>query len=238
MDVRELQVLGDAVADHWYYRSKARALQRELADTNYQRLLDVGAGSGFFSRWLLERSAIGEALCVDTGYREGKVEHVGDKPLAFAPATGPVDADLVLMMDVLEHVDDDGQLLRQYLHKVPAGSTFVITVPAFQFLWSSHDVFLEHRRRYTAASLARTVRDAGLEIERLHYFFALLFPLALVSRLADRLLRREGQETRSQLRRHSRLGNAILAALCRLELPVMKFNRLGGLSVFCRCRKP
>ena len=56
MDLKEEDILGADIAQHWYYRSKAAALRRVVADVNPQRLLDVGAGSGFFSRHLLEQT--------------------------------------------------------------------------------------------------------------------------------------------------------------------------------------
>ena len=58
-------------------------------------------------------------------------------------------ADLLLYMDVLEHVDDDLGLLTAYLDQLERGGRVLITVPAFDFLWSNHDIFLEHKRRYT-----------------------------------------------------------------------------------------
>ena len=89
------------------------------------------------------------------------------------------------MMDVLEHVDDDRGLVRHYAGKVPAGAHFLVTVPAFRFLWSGHDVFLEHKRRYRLREIEATMRDAGLEIVRGAYYFGLIFPLAAAVRLAD-----------------------------------------------------
>ena len=62
------------------------------------------------------------------------------------------------MMDVLEHVDNDAGLVRHYATKVPSGAHFLVTVPAFRFLWSGHDVFLEHKRRYTLAEIEQTMR--------------------------------------------------------------------------------
>ena len=84
--------------------------------------------------------------------------------------SGPTDCDLVLMMDVLEHVDDDRGLLRHYAAKVPPGAHFVVTVPAFGFLWSGHDVFLEHKRRYRLTEIETVMRDAGLAVARGAYF--------------------------------------------------------------------
>ena len=53
------------------------------------------------------------------------------------------------MMDVLEHVSDDVGLVREYAKRAKPGTRFVVSVPAFMWLWSGHDVFLEHHRRYT-----------------------------------------------------------------------------------------
>ena len=77
-------------------------------------------------------------------------------------------------------------LVRHYATKVPSGAHFLVTVPAFRFLWSGHDVFLEHKRRYTLAEIEQTMRDAGLEVVRGAYYFGLVFPLAAAVRLATR----------------------------------------------------
>jgi hypothetical protein len=139
---------------------------------------------------------------------------------------------------VLEHVDDDVALLRDYAGKVGGGTAFLITVPAFQWMWSEHDVFLEHRRRYTRAQIERVVRQAGLEVTRSSYYFGLVFPLAVVMRLAGRFRSRSSAVPKSQLARHSAPVNAMLGAVCRAELPLLPFNRVAGLSIFCLARKP
>jgi hypothetical protein len=102
-------------------------------------------------------------------------------------------------------------------------------------MWSAHDVFLGHRRRYTLHQLERTVRAAGLEVVRSHYFYGAVFPLAA----AVRLLRRPQSgdaSVSSDLRRHSRPVNSLLSAICRGETAVMEHNRLFGLSIFCLAR--
>ncbi|MBN9536787.1 MAG: methyltransferase domain-containing protein, partial [Alphaproteobacteria bacterium] len=139
MDLKEEDILGDAIDRHWYYRSKAAALRRAVSGLAPRRLLDIGAGSGFFSRHLLAATPAESALCVDIGYPADRDDQVAGKPVRFRRDTGPTDCDLVLMMDVLEHVDDDRSLVRHYAGKVPAGAHFLVTVPAFSFLWSGHD---------------------------------------------------------------------------------------------------
>jgi len=233
MDVKEIDILGDHIADHWYYRHKAQVLERCLGPRGYRSMLDIGAGSGFFTRHLMTSGLIERGVCVDTGYAEDADETVNAKPLGFRTQITDSDADLVLLMDVLEHVDDDAALLSAYVDQVPNGADFIISVPAFSFLWSGHDVFLEHRRRYTLAELEAVVIAAGLEVEDGFYAFAPVFPIAATLRLLERRKTAE-----SQLTRHHPLVNAGLSALCALEKPLMKRNRLAGLSVFCRAHKP
>ena len=119
-------------------------------------------------------------------------------------------------------------MLRHYANKVPAGTHFVVTVPAFQFLWSGHDVFLEHKRRYRLEGIEQVVREAGLEVTRGRYYFALVFPLAAAVRLAARAT----DGPRSSLARHGALANTLLTIVCAAELPLLSINRMAGLSAF------
>jgi predicted TPR repeat methyltransferase len=180
MDVKEETILGERIGSHWYYKSKADALLHLLRDTDFSEILDVGAGSGFFSKIMLEKTRAQRACCVDINYPSQYDDVVAGKPLVFRSSCEKTSADLVLLMDVLEHVDDDVQLLSTYVDKAPSGAYFAITVPAFPFLWSSHDVFLEHKRRYTKESLIRVVERSGLVVDTCCYFFGLVFPLALL----------------------------------------------------------
>jgi len=233
MDLKEEDILGSDIGRHWYYQSKAAALRRMVGGLRPQRLLDVGAGSGFFSRHLLANGAQ-SALCVDVGYERTWDETVGGKPVLYRRDCDATDCDLVLMMDVLEHVDNDAGLVSHYATKVPSGAHFLVTVPAFRFLWSGHDVFLEHKRRYTLAEIEQTMRTAGLDVVRGAYFFGAVFPLAAAIRLATR----NDPTPRSTLKKHDALTNGLLAAACAMELPLFPINRLAGLSAFVLAKKP
>jgi 2-polyprenyl-3-methyl-5-hydroxy-6-metoxy-1,4-benzoquinol methylase len=233
MDLKEEDILGSDIGRHWYYRSKAAALRRMVGPLAPKRLLDVGAGSGFFSRHLLTTGAL-SALCVDVGYEHSRDETADGKPVLYRRDCGETDCDLVLMMDVLEHVENDVELVRHYATKVPPGAHFLVTVPAFRFLWSGHDVFLEHKRRYTLPEIERTMRAAGLEVVRGAYYFGAIFPVATAVRLATR----GGAEPRSSLKKHGALTNGLLATACALELPLFPINRLAGLSAFVLAKKP
>lgn len=232
MDIKEEALLGGTVGDHWYYRSKQLALDSLLRGVPFRRVLDIGAGSAIFSKHLLDRGAE-SALCIDPAYSSDRSETYNGKPIRFAQELASGDADLVLLMDVLEHVDDDAGLIRASLAGAARGAHVLISVPAFQCLFSAHDRFLDHRRRYTAGSLEAVARAAGLHPVSTRYFFAAILPIVA----AVRLFQRSGPP-RSSLTVHPRLTNAALFLAHRAELPFFRYNRIGGLSVFCLARAP
>jgi SAM-dependent methyltransferase len=238
VDIKEAGTVGGDVAKHWYYRAKLAALRRLTDGLAAREVLDIGAGSGFFARQLLLHTDIAAATCVDPGYIADSDEFAGGKLLRLRRAIARSDADLVLMMDVLEHVADDAALLRDYVAMIGPATHVLVTVPAFAFLWSGHDIFLEHHRRYTLAGIERVVAGAGLHIVRGCYFYGALFPLVAAIRLAARARAGADDAPRSDMRGFSPLANAVLWRICRAELAVLPANRLGGLTAFVLAAKP
>lgn len=237
MDLKETALLGGDISGHWYYRAKAAMMLRLLGPAPIGSVLDVGAGSGFFSRYLLRHSDAQEAVCVDPNYGEAHEEQEAGKPIRFVHRVERFDGDVVLMMDVLEHVEDDFALLSEYVACVPAGARFLITVPAFRWMWSGHDVFLGHYRRYTLAEVDRLVARAGLARVQSSYFYGATLPLAAAVRWVQKLVGRKLDAPVSDMRKHSGAVNAALLAVSRAELGIFAYNRLGGLSVTCLASK-
>jgi SAM-dependent methyltransferase len=238
MDLKEEQAIGGDPMAHWYYIAKGRAIARLLRGRPARRLLDVGAGSGVFSRMLLAEGLAVSAICVDPNYSEDRIGTRRSDAIAFCKSVGRVDADLVLMLDVIEHVDDDRALIAEYASMAPPGTRFLVSVPAFEFLWSSHDDFLEHRRRYTLNSLREAVASAGLEIVDMRYFFGFLFPAFAALRLADRALKGARATSRSALKAAPRWLNQALVAVHDLERAALfPVNRLAGVTAFCLAEK-
>ena len=232
MDVKEEKTFGHPLDRHWYYRCKGLALRAMLRGRPFHALLDIGAGSGIFAKQLL-RGRAELAICIDPAYQEERQELFHGKPICFLRQIGSERCDLILLMDVLEHVEDDVGLLRSALVGAAEHAYVLITVPAFQTLFSAHDIFLEHKRRYTLRQVEEVVRAAGLEILSTRYFFAFLLPIAATLRLL-----RQQSEPKSDLKEHCKLVNLMLFWLHRLELPLFRFNRIGGLTVFCLARVP
>lgn len=172
---------------HWWFRGRRELVTRLLRSrvSDGARVLDVGCGTGFvlerlldhFDAWGLEPDASVRARASE---RAAPRIRAGSTTDFSAVAGEPFDA--VLLLDVLEHLDDDAEGLRAVLPLVRPGGVVLLTVPAMPWLWSSHDVLNEHRRRYTRRTLGSLVHGAGLSPLVLSYANARLFPLALVHR--------------------------------------------------------
>jgi hypothetical protein len=241
MDVKEEKILGNDATNHWYYRSKFKALLDILKPIALTDILDVGAGSGVFSKMMIRAGKCERAVCFDPAYPSDRVEFYHGSSIRFVRSIDRVNQSLVLMMDVLEHVDDDVSLVRQYMGSMPPGGKILVTVPAFGFLWSGHDVFLGHRRRYTLFSLESCLQAADLAILRSRFFFGALFPVVFLMRLASRWQSEHGIHgagARSALRQYPVLINRTLSYIHDCErVFLFPFNRFAGLSIFSLAEK-
>jgi hypothetical protein len=240
MDIKEEQILGTAVSSHWYYVSKSKAIRKFFPPSSVPSVLDIGAGSGVFSKFLLDMDFADSARCVDTAYSfDCQPELYNDKPIHFVKSVNHIDESMILMIDVLEHIEDDRGFLKHYVDLIPEGSYVLMSVPAFKFLWSGHDVFLEHKRRYTLSELEQLAQKSGLTVVQGRYFFGLLFPLLALVRLFNRVLFRTGRlSAQSNLKPSSEFVNKLLIKIHDFELKTLfYFNRMAGLTAFCLAKK-
>jgi SAM-dependent methyltransferase len=180
---KELYELED---DHWWFRSRRHvvwALLRRERLPAPARILDAGCGTG---RNLVEYAKLGEVEGVDMseqavefchrrgfdGVRQASLEDLPFEDDRF---------DLITATDVIEHLDDDVGVLRELRRVAAPDGRLVVTVPAYQWLWTQHDESLHHKRRYTAERLRRAVTAAGWTPRNETYFFmSMLPPVALV----------------------------------------------------------
>lgn len=178
---------------HWWWRVREEILlatvARLLAGQPRARILDVGCGAGLFFDALdrfghvegieSDRSAIDNA-----GRWKDRIHH-GEFNESFVPAAG---FDLILMLDVLEHLTAPVPLLLRASGHLRPGGAVLITVPAFNWLWTQHDDLNQHVRRYTARGVEDMVRAAGLSPNKPRYLFpSLVIPKAAV-RIREALL--------------------------------------------------
>jgi SAM-dependent methyltransferase len=180
---------------HWWYRGRRNVIQRVIADLKLParaRILDAGCGSG---RNMIELARHGTVSgvelsgpSVDVARARGAGEVIAGSVLDM-----PFDSDsfdLSVCLDVIEHLDDDVGALRELRRVLAPGGSLLVTVPAYQWLWSGHDEVNHHHRRYTRRSLQRVAEQAGWEQVRTTYFNSLLLPLAILLRVLDRFSRK------------------------------------------------
>lgn len=238
MDLKEENLIKGDIIEHWYYNVKYRLLKRNLKTFTIHSLADIGAGSGFFSKQLLADLKIREAWLIDIHYGEDGDQTVNESVIHYRKHPDALKADWILMMDVIEHIEDDFGFLLDFVERSLKGSRFFITVPAFQFLFSGHDIYLEHFRRYTLKELESLCARAGLRVEFGHYYFAALFPLVALVRLVKRFFSAVGKrESKSEMSDRNPLFNGILKVIHIMELPFARWNRFFGLTAVVVCRK-
>ena len=177
---------------HWWYRGRRRVIRAELDRLPLPagaRILDAGCGSG---RTLVELAGYGGEVsgielnddAAELARRRGLGDvHVGR--LEELPWDDGV-FDLITCLDVIEHVPDDVTALAELRRVARRGGWLLVTVPAYQALWSRHDEANHHFRRYSRSMLRGAARSAGWEIERVSSFNSLLLAPAAAVRLAQR----------------------------------------------------
>lgn len=194
MDHSYAQAYPELYRNHWWWRTRERILLRELdalleGRFNAARILDIGCGAGLFFD-ALKRFGTVEGLESDStaiaqsGAWRDRI-HQGYLDDSFQP-TGRYD--VVLMLDVLEHVEDPEDVLRRTRDLLAVGGRIVITVPAFRWLWTRHDDLNHHLRRYTTRELSGSLIRAGLHPVRSRYLFHSLVPLKLGVRVVERMM--------------------------------------------------
>jgi SAM-dependent methyltransferase len=177
---------------HWWYRGRRVVLEGVIARLKLParaRILDAGCGSG---RNMVELAHHGEVTGVELSptsvslARARKVGEVIEGSLMEMPLTAD-SFDLAVCLDVIEHLEDDRGALRELRRVVAPGGTLLVTVPAYQWLWSGHDEINHHHRRYNRRTLLAAAREAGWQCTRTTYFNSLLLPAAIALRALDKL---------------------------------------------------
>lgn len=193
----QLYSIFDATTEnHWWFVGRRKIVlnlvRKITAGDPRPRILDIGCGAGATLKRLEE---LGEATGVDISGQAvsysrqrgcRRICRVEEEQLPFGDDT----VDLVVSLDVIEHLDNDYLHLREYRRVLRPGGSLLLTVPALAWLWSNHDRANRHRRRYSRPGLKRLLEDEGWTIDRLSYYCAFMFPLIMPIKLISRLVSR------------------------------------------------
>ena len=203
MDRGVFDRMAEQDGSHWWYTARrailANAIARIVRPPADARILEVGCGTGH-NLAMLGRFGRVDALELDAPARALAAERlgrpVGDAPLPTLPGVHRDAYDLVALLDVLEHVEDDAGALAGVRDCLRPGGALLLSVPANPWMWTVHDEHHHHHRRYTAAALDNVIRFAGLRVETLTHFNTLLFPPIAVARALGRLRGQEQSDDR------------------------------------------
>jgi SAM-dependent methyltransferase len=177
---------------HWWYRGRRTVLERVIERLDVPAgasILDAGCGSG---RNMVELARLGTVTGVELSQtsvelaRERSVGEVIEGSVLEMPfAAGSFQ--LAVTLDVIEHLQDDVAALTELRRVVAPGGALLVTVPAYQWLWSGHDEINHHHRRYTQRTLRAAAQQAGWTQVRTTYFNSLLLPVAMLLRILERV---------------------------------------------------
>ena len=247
MEHDEYKIMGDIEDAYWWFVGKQFLVEKVLneyclGDTGEARILDIGCGTGGilklmkkygavcgidFSPAALEfskQSGCGCLVCSDVG------RHIPFKDNTFTAVT---------CLDVMEHLDNEGTLLEETFRVCKPGGHIVITVPAFNALWSAHDEALHHKRRYTRRQMLRRIDRLNCSVIKVSYFNTLLFIPILVTRKLKGFLDRDKPPRSDFFMKLPGWINTALRVLYTAEIVCLsRLNFPFGVSLLVILQKP
>jgi SAM-dependent methyltransferase len=228
--------MADLDQRHWWYRARrhilADLIRREVSLPAKGRILEIGCGTGHNLEMLGTFGRV-DAIELDDESRALAEERLGRKIMsARLPELEGVRGghyDLVVALDVIEHIDDDVGALAAIAPKLKRGGKFIMTVPAHPWMWSAHDTVNHHKRRYSKRGLRHLVEGSPLHLDGMGYFNSFLFPLAVADRVVSKVRGKDEAEVKLPAAPLNKALETVFAAerhfVGRLPLP-------PGLSLF------
>lgn len=232
MDAAEFQSMIAVDDHHWWYRGRRQIVSSQIAQLDLPanaHLLDAGCGSGCTLDELshfgvvagcdVNPLAIEAAKC--RGHSDVRLGRLEELPFADHSF------DLVTCLDVVEHVPDDHRAFAELRRVTRPGGRLLVTVPAYQWLWSQHDIANHHMRRYRRGTLLPIAEAAGWRSMRDTYFYSWLLPAAAIVRGTKRVIQRVGTRSQTQISELDSTPAVLDAALARMSVVENKWLRRG-----------
>jgi 2-polyprenyl-3-methyl-5-hydroxy-6-metoxy-1,4-benzoquinol methylase len=252
MDLRELELTHQGNTHPWEL-ARMQIVKKILTKTakNESVFIDIGCGDAFLVSELCKSRPFNTFLGYDINYTQAQLKQLNAKFFeipnlelgcslnSFGDKVGKVTH--VLLLDVIEHIEDDLGFLKDIKSVIPKNTEFLITVPAFQSLYTSHDTFLGHYRRYNRKQLISVLTESGYKVTACNYFFFTI----LFARLIRKLTERKKSEKIDVDGISNWDGGMVLTLFVKTFL-LFDFritellNKLGihfpGLSIYCICK--
>lgn len=261
MDLAEIKARGnDKMVRHPWELARLVALKKLISEQvnlkNQSTVLDIGCGDTFVVEQLAIDYPNVSFYAIDIAFTDEMIKQFSEKLRVknvflfssvddFISKTDHVAA-LIILTDVIEHIADDKKFISQLLQNkfISDNTLFLITVPAFQSLFCSHDIFLGHYRRYTNKSLRSNLSFAGLSIVRMGYFFTSLIPLRLFQVVKEKIFRYDKKNISTGLAtwnggsaKSNLFKNILLADISFSFLLNQMSINIPGLSNYAICKR-
>ncbi len=261
MDLKELELTQTNHGRHPWELARFEVVwdlfKQEFRNINFDaelHILDLGCGDTWFAEQLSKKLPYAKIYAVDTAFSDVQIQHLNNKyqnsnikvfrELDELNNLGISQIDLVLLLDVIEHIADDIAFMSwlkgfKFINKKTCS---FITVPAYESLFCEHDRFLEHYRRYTNSMLKEHLERAGWNTQKKGYFFLSLLPIRVLEVLNEKLLKRKKEYVKGIGGwKADQLKDKILVKVLVNDYSIGKyFRKLGlnlpGLSNFAVCR--
>jgi SAM-dependent methyltransferase len=194
MDQTLFQEMRNVQSGHWWFQSRLSIIEELLNKYTVKqrpqlRLIEIGAGVGVNAGLLRQYGELTLVECSDSAI--GILEKDGYSVVkGFLPDVADKLGsrfDVILLIDVLEHIENDREALLSLKQLMGKDSLLIMTVPAFMFLWSAHDEVHAHYRRYERSSLMELLHEAGYNIELVSYYNMILFPFVFLARTIKKM---------------------------------------------------
>jgi len=211
-------------------------------------ILDVGCGDTFVVSELQKKMPKSQFFAIDTAFSNEMITDFQQEGITLFQNIDALNstikkADLILLMDVIEHIEDDKGFLYDLIQKeyIKNDSLFLITVPAYQSLFSAHDVFLKHYRRYSRKQLISNLSNSGFEVIDSGNFFSSLLAPRILSLIKEKLIGRKEAKGLAAWE-GSKKQSKLLKETLILDFKTTSFIqglgiKVPGLSTYALCRK-
>ena len=239
MNDEEIKRMAEFEEKYWWFLGRQRIivsiLERQSKLKSDSKILDVGCGTGGTT---LALRKFGLVYGTDSSLSALKYSNQRglDKVLKSSVYDLPFKDetfDLITILDSLEHIEDDLRVLKELKRILKKDGILFIAVPAFQFLWSEHDVALSHFRRYNSKSLKTVVKQAGLQDTWSSYIISFLFPLIAIYRIVSRVKRNKSNPKPTLVQLPSFINSMFQKILFFEGRIVQKASMPFGLSLIC-----
>ena len=221
---------------HWWYVTR-RSILKNICD-NYIKnkkelsILEIGCGSGGNLSFLSKYGELHAMETDDFAIKNAKSKKICEVRKGMLPDNIPYakSFDIICLFDVLEHIQDDKLSLQAIYKYLNSNGKIILTVPAYMFLWSGHDIASHHKRRYTKNQISMLLKSAGFKKCYSSYYFSILFTILGPIRFIQRLF--NINNVKHDIRKENRFLNYLMIKIFSIESKLLPYFSLPfGVSI-------